>query len=309
MQLRYDDDLLEGAVFGCASGRRQGVPSLAVARFHREREALYKILDADERNAAFFRLHLDWFREWGLEKTLLTLLADFPLLDGALKLLAFRKARDRRDETAELYVTDDGVRHGVVALCSERFADDASLALLLRHEFTHLHDMVDPAFGYAPSLAAPGITATQHKLARERYRLLWDITIDGRLARAGHVTQTPREAHQAAFDRAYSFWPEPRRAEVFLDLWHTPKPAHRALSELAADPRDLAEAPQPLPGAACPLCGFPTFAWADVTALPAAGSELIRAEFPHWAPAHGLCTRCEEVYAVTAATQATEAFR
>ena len=56
------------------------MPSLQIARFQREREKLYAILDPDERNTAFFKLHLDWFREWGLEKLITDLLKEFPLL-------------------------------------------------------------------------------------------------------------------------------------------------------------------------------------------------------------------------------------
>jgi len=66
MQLRYDDDFVEGAVFVCASGRGHHPPPLQVRRFHGEREKLYAILDPDERNTAFFKLHLEWFREWEL---------------------------------------------------------------------------------------------------------------------------------------------------------------------------------------------------------------------------------------------------
>ena len=80
MQLRYDEDFIEAAVFLCASGRRKGVPSLQISRFHREREKLYGILDPDERNAAFFKLHLDWFREWGLELPLTRMLDEFLLV-------------------------------------------------------------------------------------------------------------------------------------------------------------------------------------------------------------------------------------
>ena len=57
----------------------------------------------------------------------------------------------------------------------------------VRHEFTHLSDMLDPAFGYAPTLDLPGLNGAQQRLARERYRLLWDITIDGRLTAAGRT--------------------------------------------------------------------------------------------------------------------------
>ena len=63
MQLRYDDDFVEGAVFLRSRSRAQAPPSLQVGRFHRERESLYLVPDPDERNTAFFKLHLEWFRE------------------------------------------------------------------------------------------------------------------------------------------------------------------------------------------------------------------------------------------------------
>lgn len=327
MTLRYDDDLLEAAVFLCASGRRRGVPRAQIARFHRERERLYAIPDPDERNTAFFQLHLAWFREWGLEEALGRFIAEFPLLSPALHTLAFRKARGRPEEGAELYVNEapetphavDGaaprsaddsanakpkdlrtrptvVRTGVIALRAERFADDAELAGLLRHELTHLQDMVDPAFGYSPELPRAGTDPACQRLARQRYRLLWDLTIDGRLARRSDGAQTLREQHRAAFDRAFSFWPEARRQAVFEELWKDPTPRHRRLEQLAADPRDLAQSAQPLPGAPCPLCGFPTFAWADLAGAGARVLAAIRAEFPGWSPERGACARCVEAY-------------
>jgi hypothetical protein len=276
------------------------VAPLQVARFHRERERAYAILDPDARNAAFFKLHLDWFREWGLEKLLTDVLKDFPLLPGALALLAIRKARGRHEEGAELFVNADTGRHGVVALRPERFGNAAALARFLRHEFTHLQDMVDPAFGYTPDLRVPGHDAAQLRLARERYRLLWDITIDGRLARAGHASDAARERHHAAFDRAYSFWPEGKRRAVFAELWSSPAPRHARLAELATDPRDLAHAREPLPGAPCPLCGFPAFDWVAPPRLSVDLVARVQREFPHWTPAHGACGRCAEVYEAAA---------
>jgi hypothetical protein len=296
MQLHYDDDFLESAIFVCTSGRRKGVAPLAVMRFHHEREKLYRIADTDERNAAFFWLHLMWFREWGLEEVLADLAAEYPELPWALKVLAFRKSRGKQDEAAELYVNAATGRHGVVAFRCERFVDDIALARFLRHEFTHLHDMVAPAFGYAPELRVPGITATQHRLALERYRLLWDITIDSRLAYNGHGVNTTREQHRTLFDRTYAFWPETRRNEVFATLSATRQPTHAQLTALAADPRDLAHATSPLPGAACPLCSFPTFHWATPDQFDPAMTERIISEFPAWRPEQGACLRCHETY-------------
>jgi hypothetical protein len=296
MQLRYDEDIIEAAVFLCTSGRRRGVPPLQVARFHREREKLYEILDPDERHAAFFRLHFDWFREWGLEESLTGVLSEFPLLSDKLTLLAVRKTQGQNDEGAELYVNEAGQCTGLLALRPERLAQDASLTDFLRHEFTHLHDMLDPAFGYSPALDLPGLNAAQRRLAAERYRLLWDITIDGRLAAAGHTPLTPREPHATAFARGYAFWPAERRSEAFESLRHGARPCHRDLLALIADPRGLHGAHRPAPGASCPLCAFPTFDWSDAGALPAGITARIVAEFPLWSPEQGLCGRCGEAY-------------
>src|SRR5262245_36411913 len=333
MQLRYDEDLVEAAVLLCANGRRKAgpifrseavqpfvsyatksctPPAVQIARFHREREKVYSVLEPDERNAAFFKLYLDWFREWGLEKLLIDLLNQFPRLPGALTTLAFRKARSKSEEGAELYVNretrtdllpalDRGegcstLRHGVIALRPERFKCEDDLARFLRHELTHLRDMVDPAFGYSPELRSSDFNTAQQRLTRERYRLLWDITIDGRLTQQGHLQDGDCEKHEASFHRAYSFWPEEKRRAVFDELWAEPAPHHARLLVLASDPKDLSHAQQPLPGAACPLCGFPTFDWADEMSLSSPVQERIVAEFPRWTPEHSVCGRCAEIY-------------
>ena len=297
MQLRYDEDFIEAAAFLCASGRRKGVPALQITRFHREREKLYGILDPDERNTAFFNLHLDWFREWGLEKLLTDLLKEFPLLSEKLSVLAVRKTRGKKDdEGAELYVNDVGRCSAILALRPEAFERDAALRDYVRHEFTHLSDMLDPAFGYAPTLDLPGLNGAQQRLARERYRLLWDITIDGRLTAAGHTPTAAREQHAAAFARGYSFWPEDRQATTFESLWHNAAPSHAEFLALIADPRGLRESHRPAPGGSCPLCDFPTFSWADADALRPEIAARVVAEFPTWTPDQGLCSRCLETY-------------
>ena len=303
MQLRYDEDFIEAAAFLCTSGRRKGVPSLQIARFHREREKLYTILDPDERNTAFFKLHLDWFREWGLEKLLTDLLKEFSLLPEKLSVLAVRKTRNKNDDGAELYVNETSQRSAILALRPESFERDAALRDYVRHEFTHLSDMLDPAFGYAPALDLPGLNGAQQRLARERYRLLWDITIDGRLTAAGHAPMAAREQHAAAFARGYSFWPAVRQAETFDSLWRNVSPRHAEFLALIADPRGLHDAHRPAPGGSCPLCDFPTFTWADADALLPEITARVVAEFSAWTPEQGLCGRCLETYIAAAASQ------
>jgi hypothetical protein len=337
MQLRYDEDFIEAAVFLGASGRRKGVPAMQIARFHREREKLYAILDPEERNTAFFKLHLDWFREWGLERPLTDVLKEFSLVREQIGVLAVRKTTGKNDEGAELYVNDTGQRTGLLALRPEWIATGSversagfrplsrennqsipavpeslqpqpvkraearaplALADFLRHEFMHLHDMLDPSFGYTPELDLPGLNAAQKRLARERYRLLWDITIDARLAAVGHRPMAGQEEHAAAFARGYSFWPEEKRVATFNSLWQTKSPRHVNLLALIADPRGLRDAHRPAPGASCPLCDFPTFQWADPCLFEPRLVHRITAEFPNWSPEHGICNRCWEAYQV-----------
>ena len=293
MHLRYDDDFVEAAVFIVASGKRPGVPPLQIRRFHSERERCYNILDPDERNVSFFKLHLDWFREWGLEKLLLSLLDEYPIIAPTLNTLAFRKVRAKKDEAAELYVSAENGRSAVVAMRPERFERDEAVRHFLRHECMHVSDMVDPEFGYTPDLRGRVPSPSHQRIARERYRLLWDISIDGRLGR-----ESDRERHRATFGTAFSFWPDERRDAVFSELWAGKSPRHEALTALASDPRDLSHAGQPLPGGACQLCGFSTFEWADVEVLAQSVRARVQSEFPNWTAAQGACLRCADVYAV-----------
>jgi hypothetical protein len=296
MQFRYDDDFVEGVVFVHANSKCHAPPALQLQRFHRERESLYVISDLDERNTAFFRLHLGWFREWKLEETLVRLSNEHALLRAALSVLVFRKARVKSDEGAELYVSTENGRTGVVALRVERFGQPEGLTRFLRHEFTHLNDMVNPSFGYSPHLHLPGQNLAQQRLTRERYRLLWDITIDGRVTALRDDIAGDCEQHRAAFDRAFGFWPESKRDAIFHGLWLNPEPHHVELLAIAADPREVKSAHEPLPGAQCPLCGFATFDWASVGSFREHTAAAIRQEFPGWTPDQGVCGRCVEIY-------------
>jgi hypothetical protein len=296
MHLRYDEDFVEEAVLLCTTGRRKGVSSLHVSRFHREREKLYNILEPDERNTAFFQLHLQWFREWGLEQLLTQPLKEFPLLPKWLNILAFRKSRGKNDDGSELYVNETANRNGVVAMRPERFAHETELGAFLRHELTHLEDMVNPAFGYQPELPNTGPTLSSHRLARERYRLLWDVSIDGRLTRDGCHTVATKHQRWSEFAGAFAFWAEPRQRHVFESLWTNPNPTHQILAELVRDPGQLQANAGPRPGAPCPLCGFPTFAWAQPESLAQDIALAIQAEFAMWTAQQGACARCAVIY-------------
>ena len=296
MKVRYDLDLIEGAVALCAAGHRKEIHALQIRHFQFEREGIYSVLDPDERNAAFSNLHLKWFREWNLEKLLKQILNEFAIFSDALQILAFRKARTKNEEAAELYVDPAGKRNGVVALRSERFKWDEHLNRFLRHELMHLSDMVHPEFGYARDLLARHQGSSPPHLARERYRLVWAVSIDGRLVRSHRETVATKEQRWLEFDRVYHFWPEEKRREVFALLWENNSPKHEHLMELAIDPREAQKHFEPFPGALCPLCSFPTFDWADASRFTPQVIGNIRRQFPNWELSSRACNRCVEIY-------------
>lgn len=298
MRLLLDDDLVEAAVFRAAT-RRRDLPAPAIRRFHAAREQAYGALDPDERNTAFARVHRAFFREWGLEAILLQALERFPLLAQTLHACAFRSARAASDEGADLYVNPEGERHAIVALTPSRIESTAAAAPFLNHELQHVHDMVDPAFGYAPDLPGDPLTPLRQRLVRDRYRLLWNITVDGRLTHRGLPTLANRDRRLADFSRAFAFLTE--ADALFSELWERPQPTHHRLLELAHDPRGMSEAKANVPGAPCPLCGFPTFAWADATLLSSEILGRVRRDRPEWTPADGLCQRCAEVHVAAGA--------
>lgn len=307
MQLLFEDDLVEAVVALATSGSAAAIPDLQVRRFHRERERAYAVLDPDARQEAFARVYIEWFSQWEFDRRLRQPVDAFPLLGCSLDVLAFRKARRPADEGAEMYRNSQNQSRGVMALDPRRFWRESSLEPFLNHELMHLQDMIDPEFGYTGDLDLPGRIPAQVRLVRERYRLLWDITIDGRLAALGRPTIANESRRRAEFDRGFSFLPSPARIDNFNQLWTNPYPCHDRLVSIASDPRELGLDPVPVPGASCPLCGFPTFDWIDSSLLSDNALERVRLEFGGWQPAAGLCGRCFEIYA--AGTMPTLSFQ
>ena len=210
--------------------------------------------------------------------------------------MAFRKARNRSEEGAELYLDPEGRRRGIVAVVPERFTDPPALARLLHHELAHLADMVDEAFAYSSDLSPTGLGPSQLRLVRERYRLFWAIRIDGRLSARGLPTASDERQRRAEFDRAFAFLAESQRAEIFNGLWSGCLARHADLLKIAADPRTLRGRTAPVPGATCSLCGFPAFDWIQGEALRSDARARIEAEFPGYHAGDPVCARCAEIY-------------
>jgi hypothetical protein len=285
----YEPTLVEAAVLAAARGHP------AAARFTRERDPLYEIESAEAREAAFAEHHARWFEALGLEEPLRTALAEAPAVERGCARCVVARARDARDEWAELMVQTGGARAIVlVSVGPETLAVPARARALLRRELLHVADMLDPAFGYRPRLPGEDAAAPLDRALRERYRVLWNTSVDGRLARDGRGEPGAESRRRRDVLGAFPGLGD-RSAGVFDAVWSGTVGTHAGLLAIAAGESRGAGGPR------CPLCRFPSAPPSPAAAgLPAAVRAAIAADFPAWEPALGVCARCAELYAARA---------
>ena len=187
------------------------------------------------------------------------------------------------------------------------------LDAFLIQEFMHAKDMVDPEFDYEDAFI-PGNPSIKNMITA-RFRLLWNMYVDSRLARAGIISTMPREARYREFDNFYRKIPEKQRRGIFEGIWQTDKFTHEELLSMATDLESLmskyvddAEISEEerdyihLQGSPCPLCKFPTYNWVDdpESICDEMVIEAIQIDFPDWENKDGGCDRCIEVYELRA---------
>jgi hypothetical protein len=168
----------------------------------------------------------------------------------------------------------------------------------LRHELFHIADMLDPVFAYEPTLPASEVGPTYDSLLRDRYRTLWDTTINGRMVKRGWLPALTRSQHLCDFavsfpmlgdgiekDFARFFDQEPHNHPEFVAFSQNPR---LALGSVRVDPQ---------PGSRCALCGFPTYTFQrQPEGLDPLTIAAIVHDFPQWHPSDGLCTQCRDLY-------------
>ena len=187
------------------------------------------------------------------------------------------------------------------------------LDAFLIHEFMHAKDMVDPEFDYEDAFI-PGNPSVKN-LITARFKLLWNMYVDSRLARMGVVSVQPKESRYREFDNFYRKIPDKQRRGIFEGLWRTEKLTHEELLSMATDldtlmskyvdPGDMTEDEKDfihLQGSPCPLCKFPTYNWVDdpESICDEMVIEAIQIDFPDWESKDGGCDRCIEVYELRA---------
>ena len=261
--------------------------------FRRERNAQYELPGEDSREAGFQEMARRWFMRLGLENPLLEALEEQPAVLRSVSRTLVLPAISAKEETADLHESQERDRPVLaIRLRPTTLADPRRLLPFLRHELQHVADMLDPEFAYDRTGPADGAGPVYEKLLRERYRVLWDTTVDGRLSAQGLLDPGVEEMRRGEFQTAFGMLGESAE-ECFQRFFRGPRPRHGDLWGFAA---------QLLPGVStarrCPLCALPSasFHAAPESMAPATLSQ-IRQEFPAWNPESGLCVQCADLYA------------
>jgi hypothetical protein len=298
LAVRYDPRLIEEAVF---HARRN---SHVLKELDEQRNRIYEVGDPDDRERRFNELYHSWFVRLGLNQTIDEALQEQPIVTAQVESCFIVRAAQSKEEGAELFVApaprpeESARRTARIALRPESLLDRERLLAFLRHELFHIADMLDPAFAYEPTLPKTEGGPTYDTLITNRYRVLWDVTIDGRMSRRGWLPDSAREEQLADFHGAFPMLKE-NVEEPFNKFFATDRPTHSELAAFAFDPRNAAgSADDPCaPGTHCPLCKFPTHAFEPQPNR--LGDDVIAAikqDFRDWKPALGLCAQCADLY-------------
>lgn len=301
--LQFDPRLAEVVVFEAIRAIEAGGGGESCASFDRERERIYGLTDRRQRDAAFRRLHESWLSTLGFSADILEAAAEAGVKFESIHCVFVHGVAGRTQEGSELF-EKDGRRTLVLALRPARFRDRSQLLRFARHEFRLAADLMDSRFEFARELdIVDGVLPPQ--LLKDRYRLLWSISADGRIERAGFEGLHDASEWRQVFDKTFSFLDPAQRDDLFDQVHGSDAPSHKRFLSIARNPRTgfgnhLTPPGGSAPGTLCPLCGFPTFEWCrDLRQYPNSFHLTIGARHPGWTVEQGACASCVERYALT----------
>lgn len=304
VKFEFDPLLIEQSVSGAVHGN----PKFE-AELHRLVDPLYRMEQGSEREKLFRQGYLAVFAKLGLEVPLTRLVREHPILDERIGRCIARRAPRVKDETAELLVKRDieeptpADRTLRVRISPASFISPGQFEPRMRREIFHIADMVDDGFEYRRE-QIEGLPPRQN-LIRDRYRVLWDVAIEGRLTRRGLGNLLLTDSLRNAVCKVFGFETESLAHDTFEKFFGLEKPTHAELFEFARSGAGEESARDAeggstggSPGAPCPLCGFPTFDWFEFPAAPDPKTlASIEDAHPQWTLRLGACRQCAEIYA------------
>jgi hypothetical protein len=296
--IHHDPRLVEEAVFYAQRDH------YVASDLDERRRRIYETSEPEERERLFHDLYREWFARLGLGKTIDHALQERPIITALVDVCYVVCATHAKEEGAELFVAsnkglEEKQRRTLrIRIRPESLLDPESAIRFLRHELYHIADMLDPAFAYEPVLPKTDGGPTYDTLITNRYRVLWNVTINGRMAGRGWLPQTTRDQQLNDFRQAFPMLKE-EAEKSFRRFFDADQPRHSELADFALDPRaasgDLKE--RSAAGTHCPLCRFPSHSFEpEPEKLDAEVLTAISRDFPKWTPARGLCAQCADLY-------------
>jgi hypothetical protein len=281
--------------------------------YHEQRDSIYD-LEQELRPKKFKELDNDFFNRLGYDGFLKEVLEEFPKLKGKIEEVHVRRATTKQNEGSN--IVDRG-RKILIRLYPELFIEGATILNILRHELMHVSDMMDENFGY--KVEEFNCSPMEERMINDRYRLFWDIFVDGRLVKEGRETIADKDGRRKEFDSFYIKLPKVTRDIIFDKIWCGDATiTHDKMIEMAKDVDNLlvlaegteakeldevkeeAQASGPLPGTPCKLCGFPSYDWIEEIGDDEEIVNIIREDFPDWSIKDGICSRCSEHFKIRA---------
>ncbi len=274
--------------------------------FRDERNALYDIEDSEQRDSAFQNFHLSWFAKLALDTPLVESIYSYPLIISKVDRVAIVQAPSKKKEGAELFLkndklyTDDEKNTSIlITLTPERFCESDKLLDYLRHELQHIEDMLNPDFKYKINSSNPKANSVIDSLFLQRYSVLWDLTVDGRLSKKEWQTSLSKEKHFENFQQTFQL-PMGESSQLFDYFFYNPKPTHEELEDFAVEPEQWTKKHHLDSGNTrgnCSLCNFPSVELITYPSdLPDDVLLAIQEENPGWNRSKLVCQQCLDIY-------------
>lgn len=237
--IEYDQILVEQATFLFA--RQNGESE---SELHRATDPLYGISDEEDRQRSFGRVYREFFTKFGLDRVVADLIAKRPLIGEKIDRCIVREAPRSKDESADLFRRDEEFpgqsQSSLVILASpESLVHSEKFMRRMQRELLHVSDMLDEHFGYERDAIA-GIPV-QQSLVRDRYRVLWDIYVEGRIEREEGSDTGSTSLLRHAFTKVFSGFDSGSYQAAFDRVFCGTALTHAQLLKWAGNPELLFE--------------------------------------------------------------------
>ncbi len=276
--------------------------------YHRKADIIYEEYDGSERQQEFEKLDWSFFRRLGIPERIDAEVRKFPIIAEQLGNIVVSAAAQKTDETADLFEKDNA-QHMLISISPETFIEWDIGRRYVLHELMHVVDMLDPSFRYENSRL--GRLPAEEEIVRQRFALLWQIYVDGRLEQQGEYPFHVLDTYEQEFNRLFRRIPIDQHRKILQKLWSGKSLTYRQLigfahelshlidwaggsSELIADRGAELELAN-----SCPICHCRMYHSVRLDEKSdSAIVNRIREEFREWCPDQGICDRCLEYCAL-----------